>query len=78
MAVSVGGTPALAQDGIHTLFDKLPLIVVLLITTTTILMFLAFGSVVLPIKAAVMSALTLGFDHGRAHVDVRRRAWLRA
>ena len=38
--------------------------VVLLITTTTILMFLAFGSLVLPIKAALMSALTLGSTMG--------------
>jgi len=60
----VGGTPALEQDSIHSLFDKLPLMVVLLITTTTILMFLAFGSVVLPIKAALMSALTLGSTMG--------------
>ena len=36
----------------------------LLITTTTILMFLAFGSLVLPIKAALMSALTLGSTMG--------------
>ncbi len=64
ITVSVGGTPALEQDSIHSLFDKLPLMVVLLITTTTILMFLAFGSVVLPIKAAVMSALTLGSTMG--------------
>jgi len=64
ITVSVGGTPALEQDSIHSLFDKLPLFVVLLITTTTILMFLAFGSVVLPIKAAVMSALTLGSTMG--------------
>ncbi len=64
LSVSVGGTPALEQDSIHSLFDKLPLMVVLLITTTTILMFLAFGSVVLPIKAAVMSALTLGSTMG--------------
>ena len=62
--VSVGGTPALEQDSIHSLFDKLPLMVVLLITTTTILMFLAFGSLVLPIKAALMSALTLGSTMG--------------
>ncbi len=62
--VSVGGTPALEQDSIHSLFDKLPLMVTLLIVTTTILMFLAFGSVVLPIKAAVMSALTLGSTMG--------------
>jgi RND superfamily putative drug exporter len=64
ITVSVGGTPALEQDSIHSLYDKLPLFVVLLITTTTILMFLAFGSVVLPIKAAVMSALTLGSTMG--------------
>ncbi|MCW1957806.1 MAG: MMPL family transporter [Mycobacterium sp.] len=60
----VGGTPALEQDSIHSLFSRLPLMVLLLITTTTILMFLAFGSLVLPIKAALMSALTLGSTMG--------------
>lgn len=60
----VGGTPALEQDSIHSLFEKLPLMVVVLIITTTILMFLAFGSIVLPIKAALMSALTLGSTMG--------------
>ena len=64
ITMSIGGTPALEQDSIHSLFDKLPLMVTLLIVTTTILMFLAFGSVVLPIKAAVMSALTLGSTMG--------------
>jgi len=62
--VFVGGTPALEQDSIHSLFSKLPLMVLLLIITTTILMFLAFGSLVLPIKAALMSALTLGSTMG--------------
>ncbi len=62
--VLVGGTPALEQDSIRSLFHRLPLMVVLLITTTTILMFLAFGSLVLPIKAALMSALTLGSTMG--------------
>jgi trehalose monomycolate/heme transporter len=64
LTISVGGTPALEQDSIHSLFDKLPLMVTILIVTTTVLMFLAFGSVVLPIKAAVMSALTLGSTMG--------------
>jgi trehalose monomycolate/heme transporter len=64
LKVSVGGTPALEQDSIHSLFERLPLMVVLLIITTTILMFLAFGSLVLPIKAALMSALTLGSTMG--------------
>ncbi|AFM15011.1 putative RND superfamily drug exporter [Mycolicibacterium chubuense NBB4] len=62
--LSIGGAPALEYDSIHGLFAKLPLMVTLLIVTTTILMFLAFGSVVLPIKAAVMSALTLGSTMG--------------
>ena len=64
VTVAVGGTPALEQDSIHSLFAKLPLMALLLITTTTILMFLAFGSLVLPIKAALMSALTLGSTMG--------------
>ncbi|MCG5432000.1 efflux RND transporter permease subunit [Mycobacterium sp. MYCO198283] len=64
LEISVGGTPALEQDSIHSLFDKLPLMVVVLIITTTVLMFLAFGSIVLPIKAALMSALTLGSTMG--------------
>jgi trehalose monomycolate/heme transporter len=64
LEISVGGTPALEQDSIHSLFDRLPLMVVVLILTTTVLMFLAFGSVVLPIKAALMSALTLGSTMG--------------
>ncbi|MBV9089380.1 MAG: MMPL family transporter [Mycobacteriaceae bacterium] len=60
----VGGTPALEQDSIHSIFAHMPLMLVILICTTTILMFLAFGSLVLPIKAAVMSALTLGSTLG--------------
>jgi trehalose monomycolate/heme transporter len=62
--VLVGGTTALAQDSIQSLFDNLPLLVVILVLTTTVLMFLAFGSIVLPIKAALMSALTLGSTMG--------------
>ena len=64
LEIMVGGTPALEHDSIQSLFDKLPMMVVVLIVTTTILMFLAFGSLVLPIKAALMSALTLGSTMG--------------
>ena len=64
VTIWVGGTPALEQDSIHSLLDKGPLMVLILISTTTLLMFLAFGSLVLPIKAAVMSALTLGSTMG--------------
>ncbi len=64
LTVLVGGTPALEQDSIHSLSDKAPLMLVLLLSATMLLMFLAFGSVVLPVKAAVMSALTLGSTMG--------------
>jgi trehalose monomycolate/heme transporter len=64
VTVWVGGTPALEQDSIHALFANAPLMLVVLVTTTMLLMFLAFGSMVLPIKAAVMSALTLGSTMG--------------
>jgi uncharacterized membrane protein YdfJ with MMPL/SSD domain len=64
VTIWVGGTPALEQDSIHSLLEKGPLMLLILISTTTLLMFLAFGSLVLPIKAAVMSALTLGSTMG--------------
>jgi len=64
ITVLVGGTPALEQDSIHGLFEKMPMMVLILLTTTIVLMFLAFGSVVLPIKATLMSALTLGSTMG--------------
>jgi trehalose monomycolate/heme transporter len=62
--ILVGGNPVLEQDSIHALFAKLPLLLVVLLTTSILLMFLAFGSVVLPIKAALMSALTLASTMG--------------
>ena len=55
----VGGTPALEQDSVQTISAKLPAMILIAVSTTTILMFLAFGSLVLPIKAALMNALTL-------------------
>ncbi|MGV9709375.1 MMPL family transporter [Gordonia sp. NPDC003424] len=60
----VAGTPALVQDSIDGLMSRLPLMAVMLVLITGFLMFLAFGSVVLPIKAALMSALGLGATLG--------------
>jgi uncharacterized membrane protein YdfJ with MMPL/SSD domain len=62
--VYVGGTPAIEQDSIAALLETLPLMIVFVVVLTTILMFLAFGSLVLPIKAALMSALGLGSTLG--------------
>jgi trehalose monomycolate/heme transporter len=79
LTVLVGGVPALEQDSIHSLFAKAPLMLVVLLSTTMLLMFLAFGSVVLPIKAALMSALTLGSTLGLLtwiFVDGHFSTWL--
>lgn len=59
LTLLVGGTPALEQDSVATISAKLPLMILIAVSMTTILMFLAFGSLVLPIKAALMNALTL-------------------
>ncbi|MEV0341019.1 MMPL family transporter [Nocardia sp. NPDC050713] len=60
----VGGQPAIQKDSIDALLDRMPLMIALVIFVTTLLMFLTFGSLVLPIKAALMSALGLGSTLG--------------
>ncbi|WP_414689675.1 MMPL family transporter [Nocardia sp.] len=60
----VGGVPALQHDSIDTLLTRMPLMIALVVLVTTVLMFLTFGSLVLPIKAALMSALGLGSTLG--------------
>ncbi len=62
--VGVTGTPAIEQDSISALLDRMPMMIVFVLLTTTLLMFLTFGSLVLPIKAALMSALGLGSTLG--------------
>ncbi|MEV0945273.1 MMPL family transporter [Rhodococcus sp. NPDC049939] len=77
--VLVGGTPAIEQDSIAALLDHLPAMVVLVLFVTTLLMFLTFGSLVLPIKAALMSALGLGSTLGILtwiFIDGHGSSWL--
>jgi RND superfamily putative drug exporter len=64
MRVLVGGQPALQKDSIDTLLHRMPLMIAVVLLVTTVLMFLTFGSLVLPIKAALMSALGLGSTLG--------------
>ena len=62
--LSVGGTPAIEQDSIAALIDRLPLMATLVVLVTTLLMFLTFGSLVLPLKAILMTTLGLGATLG--------------
>ncbi len=60
----VGGVPALQKDSIDALLVRMPWMVALVVLVTTVLMFLTFGSLVLPLEAAAMSALGLGSTLG--------------
>ncbi|WP_211303592.1 MMPL family transporter [Pseudosporangium ferrugineum] len=60
----VGGATARNVDSLAATADRLPLMVSLLVGATLLLMFLAFGSVLLPVKAVVMSALSLSATFG--------------
>ena len=60
----VGGTTARNVDSLAATAAKLPWMVAMLVGATLLLMFFAFGSILLPIKAVVMSALSLSATFG--------------
>ncbi|GIE86896.1 MMPL family transporter [Actinoplanes regularis] len=62
--VLVGGVTARNVDSLDAIADRLPLMIGLLTGATLLLMFLAFGSVLLPIKAVLMSGLSLSATFG--------------
>ena len=62
--VLVGGTTAGLIDELASLGSVLPWMALLVCVSTFVLLFLAFGSVVLPLKAIVMNVLSLGATFG--------------
>jgi uncharacterized membrane protein YdfJ with MMPL/SSD domain len=60
----VGGNAAIFADGHAAIAAGLPIALAILVVTTLLLLWLMTGSVVLPIKALVMSFLTLGVTTG--------------
>ncbi|WP_306361856.1 MMPL family transporter [Nocardia sp. CC227C] len=62
--VMVAGVPALERDSIHGLIEGLPLLALILVGAAVALMYAAFRSLVLAVKAVVMSALSLGSTLG--------------
>ena len=78
-SMEVTGTPAIERDSIDALVDRLPLMAVLVVIVVTVLMFLTFGSLVLPIKAVLMTTLGLGATMGILtwiFIDGHGAAWL--
>lgn len=62
--VMVAGVPALERDSIHGLLEGLPLLALLLVVAAVALMYAAFRSLILAVKAVAMSALGLGATLG--------------
>ncbi|MGY1685708.1 MMPL family transporter [Geodermatophilus sp. SYSU D00867] len=62
--VLVGGTGAVYADLLDSLGALLPWMALLVAVTSSVLLFLAFGSVVLPLKAVLVNVLSLGASFG--------------
>jgi RND superfamily putative drug exporter len=60
----VGGTTAQLTDELSSLGSVLPWMALVVVLATFILLFLAFGSVVLPVKAILANVLSLGATFG--------------
>jgi RND superfamily putative drug exporter len=62
--VLVTGQTAGFEDLLTSLGDRAPLAIGFVVTATLVLLFLAFGSLVLPVKAVLMNVLSLGATVG--------------
>lgn len=60
----VGGRTAQDLDRIHSLAGHLPWMVAIMALVTLVVLFLAFGSVLLPVKAVVMNLASIGASFG--------------
>ena len=60
----VGGRTAQDMDRIHSLAVYLPWMAAIMAAVTLVLLFLAFGSVLLPVKAVVMNLVSIGASFG--------------
>ncbi|GAA2473064.1 RND transporter [Winogradskya humida] len=62
--VLVGGPPAIDLDLLESLAAHLPWMALIMAVATMVLLFLAFGSVLLPIKAVLMNVVSIGASFG--------------
>ncbi|HET6212525.1 MAG TPA: MMPL family transporter, partial [Micromonosporaceae bacterium] len=62
--VLVGGRPAADLDQLASLGGRLPWMALLVGVVTMVLLFLAFGSVLLPVKAVLMNIVSIGASFG--------------
>jgi trehalose monomycolate/heme transporter len=63
-SVLVGGRTAELSDLLSSIGSRLPWMALIVVGSSFVLLFLAFGSVVLPVKAVLMNVLSLGASFG--------------
>jgi uncharacterized membrane protein YdfJ with MMPL/SSD domain len=63
-AALIGGQSAELTDLLDSLASLLPWMALIVVATTFVVLFLAFGSIVLPVKAVLMNVLSLGASFG--------------
>jgi RND superfamily putative drug exporter len=73
--ILIGGASASAIDFSHVLSSKLPLFVAVVLILSAILLALVFGSLVIPVQAAVMNLLSIGASLG-VIVAIFQWGWL--
>ena len=64
LSVAVGGSDASAVDFLHAQNSQMPVAVIYILVAMALMLLLQFGSVVLPIKAVVMTLLSLTASFG--------------
>jgi RND superfamily putative drug exporter len=64
ITTQVGGAAALGHDFLTALEDRLPWVVGVVLAAMIVILFLLFGSVVLPLKAVVMTLLSISASFG--------------
>ena len=64
LRVQVGGTAAVGRDFLDSNWQRMPLVVGLTLVVSALALFLLFGSVVLPIKAVLMTLLSISASFG--------------
>jgi len=62
--VLLGGLTAFLVDQLHSIGHVLPWMLGVMVIAMLVLLFLAFGSVVLPVKAVIMNAMSIGASFG--------------
>lgn len=60
----IGGAPAFNQEIYDEIFDKLPMVLTIIIVSTFFILMLAFRSILIPIKAILMNILGLASTFG--------------